>query len=236
MEQDDVLDRAEALDSYRAACEANQANRLAREGQVYQLSEISPQALTALQDAAGEIQLLDGCELAILDSSADAGFPHTRPKNLICLPAKMCTESISSSFKITLIHEAIHIHQRAHVVEWNTACRQVGWTPVDSEQIPSEFRERVRINPDTMMKPFWAWQTHNVPLPLFRGTPRLQGTDVQWLDLRMGTLFHDAPKSFVKVYGEAIHQPEHPYEIYAELFSNKYYTTSDSILENLKTL
>jgi hypothetical protein len=148
----------------------------------------------------------------------------------------MCTENISRTFKITLIHEAIHIHQRAHLSEWNAACERVGWTPVDSARIPDEFRERVRINPDTMATPFWAWQSHHVPLPLFHGTPRLQGTNIQWLDLRMGALFHDAPKSFVKLYGESMHQPEHPYEIYAELFSDKYYTTGDSILENLRAL
>ena len=135
-----------------------------------------------------------------------------------------------------MIHEAIHCHQRKYSKEWQAGCRRAGWTPVATTAIPLQFRNRVRINPDTMAEPFWAWNSYQVPLPIFRERPRLQDTAIQWLDLRTGTLFHEAPPSFVKLYGTSIDQPEHPYEIYAELFSKKLFTTSDAILENLTTL
>ena len=232
----DVLEIAENIDGYRKACDNNDANRRARESHLYELSEISRSAATALTLAAGEIQLLDSCEIAILDSSADNGFPHTRPKNLVCIPASMCSDVISPTFKTTLIHEAIHVHQRIHVKGWLDGCQQAGWTPISPERIPEEFRERTRINPDTMAAPFWAWDTYHVPLPLFKATPRLNDTPVQWLDLRNGTLFHTAPPSFVRLYGSRIKQPEHPYEIYAETFSEKGLSTSDAILDALKAL
>jgi len=232
----EVIDIAESIDSYREACNENEANRLARKGHVYELSEITPAAAAALQAAAAEIPLLDTCELVILDSSADSGFPHTRPNNFICLPANMCTERVSQEFKVTLLHEAIHIHQRNHVSEWNNGCSRAGWKPIPSDRIPSKFVERVRINPDTMSTPFWAWDTHHVPLPLFKATPRLNDAPIQWLDLRNDTLFHTPPPSFVKMYGSSVHQPEHPYEIYAENFSKMQYNTSDIILEKLRTI
>jgi hypothetical protein len=40
----------------------------------------------------------------------------------------------------------------------------------------------------------------------------------------------------VKVYGSSVAQPEHPYEIYAELFSARGITTSVSILQALETI
>ena len=60
-----------------------------------------------------------------------------------------------------------------------------------------------------------------VPLPLFRPyrKPTLANAEVEWLDMRSGTLFKDAPRTFLAKYGARIHQPEHPYEIYAEKFS-----------------
>jgi hypothetical protein len=59
---------------------------------------------------------------------------------------------------------------------------------------------------------------------------------IEWLDLRIGSLFHEAPKEFREKYGSTIHQPEHPYEIYAEIFSEAKYISSTQVLENLKRL
>jgi hypothetical protein len=112
---------------------------------------------------------------------------------------------------------------------------------VDKKHIPAEFIDRCRLNPDTLQSPFWAWQGTTVPLPLFRNrySPSIELSDVsiQWLDLRMGTLFHTAPPTFQAKYGShTIHQPEHPYEIYAELFSQIPVKTSTDIFQNLQTI
>jgi len=217
-----VLDKAERLDGYLQACNESEPNAKARKGQVYELASISKTAEKFLTEAVQSLPLLKGSEMVILNSSADNGFPHTRPPNYICLPASMCTEGpASQSFKTTLVHEAVHIHQRNFKSLWESSVKRAGWTPVPKGTIPDEFLERLRLNPDTLGVPFYAFNERHIPLPLFSQSPSLQGTHVKWFDTRTGTLYNDAPKEFIKKYGANIHQPEHPYEIYAELFSSK---------------
>lgn len=217
-----VLDKAESLDGYREACNESEPNKKARQGQRYELASISKTAEKFLIEAVESLPLLKGSEIVILNSSADNGFPHTRPPNYICLPASMCSEGpASQTFKTTLIHEAVHIHQRRFKGLWENSVKRAGWTPVSKGTIPDEFLERQRLNPDTLGVPFYAFNGHHIPLALFSQSPTLQGAHVKWFDTRTGTLYNDAPKEFVKKYGPNIHQPEHPYEIYAELFSER---------------
>jgi hypothetical protein len=218
----DYLAAAEALDGYRAACRKNAMNWEARYGQGYEMSTISDKATDFLQEAAGSIPLLGGSEIIIMHSEADNGFPHTRPPNLICIPASLCKESeATKQFRITLAHEAIHVHQRKFPDLWNIFCVKEGWTWIPATSIPSELRERARINPDTMAAPFWAWETYLVPLPLFRPyrTATLANAVIEWYDIRSGALTEEFPRTFLVKYGSEIHQPEHPNEIYAEKFS-----------------
>ena len=218
----DYLASAEALDGYRAACRRSATNWEARDGQGYEMSAISDTATNFLQMAANSIPLLGGSEIVILNSEADNGFPHTRPPNLICLPASHCKESeATKQFRITLAHEAIHVHQRKRPELWENFCVAEGWTWIPATSIPSELRERARINPDTMGRPFWAWETYLVPLPLFRPYRRatLSNAVIEWYDIRSGSLAQEFPRTFLDKYGAGIHQPEHPYEIYAEKFS-----------------
>jgi hypothetical protein len=218
----DYLAAAEALDGYRAACKKNAMNWEARDGQGYEMDTISDTATKFLQMAAGSIPLLVGSKIVILNSEADNGFPHTRPPNLICIPASLCKESEATrQFRITLAHEAIHVHQRKRSDLWFRFVAREGWSWIPSETIPSELHKRVRINPDTIDSPFWAWDTYLVPLPLFRPyrTATLSNAVIEWYDIRSGSLTQKFPPSFLAKYGAEIQQPEHPYEIYAEKFS-----------------
>jgi hypothetical protein len=234
----DYLAAAEALDGYRAACRKNAMNWEARDGQGYEMDAISDKATNFLQMAAEAIPLMGGSEIVILNSEADNGFPHTRPPNLICIPASLCKESeATKQFRITLAHEAIHVHQRKFADLWNNFCIAEGWTWIPATTIPSELRERVRINPDTMAAPFWAWETYLLPLPLFRPyrRPTLANAVIEWYDIRSGALTEKFPRTFLAKYGAGIHQPEHPYEIYAEKFSEEGVTSVEELERRMRT-
>lgn len=233
----DYLATAEALDGYRAACRKNAMNWAARDGQGYEMATLSEKAEHFLQIVADAIPILEGSEIVILNPEADNGFPHTRPPNYICLPASNCREKeATKEFRITLAHEAIHVHQRMRPELWRRFVEKEGWSWVPTETVPAEFRERTRINPDTMACPFWAWESYMVPMPLFRPyrRPTLANAEIEWLDMRSGTLFKDAPRTFLAKYGAQIHQPEHPYEIYAEIFSEAGVETTEELEKKMR--
>ena len=137
----------------------------------------------------------------------------------------------------TLIHESIHIHQRRNKTAWDAVCAAEGWKPLGATLVPERWRERCRINPDTMMCPFWAWQDNHVPLPMFRESPKHLGDcDVQWWDRRTNSLLHDPPRSFVSRYGRSPPQSEHPYELLAVECAQKGFLTDSDVLSYLKSL
>jgi hypothetical protein len=234
-----ILEIAEAADSYRMKCSQSFLNQKARELQDYELSSISKYAQMYLEKAINTIPLYDVCQIAILNDNADNGFPHTRPNNIVCLPASICIdEPATPKFIETLIHEAIHVHQRLNKELWLKSLKRVKWTPVNSDLIPDEFKQRMRLNPDTILEPFWAWSEYHVPLCLFRktGEVSLSNTIVEWLDLRTDSLFHDPPKGFNEVYKHHRHQMEHTYEIYAEIFAAKQLKSNEDLENALSKL
>ncbi len=203
-----LLDIAERLDRYRQKVNENELNRLARSSQIYTVvPEPKQKEIPAIAD---RFEIVRGCQLVFLHPSADSGFPHTRPRNIICLPSGFDGINLAE----TLLHEGFHVHQRFFPSLWNAYSTRQGWWPVSPVEIPLRWRERCRINPDTMENPFWSWQDYYVPLPLFQNeyTPRLTECDIRWFDLRNGAFFTEAPRSFLERYGN-IAQPEHPYEV-----------------------
>ena len=231
----DILDSAEALDGYRHACAQNPLNAEARAKQDYSLF-FDPDA-DKIAALANTIPICNGADLAILHPSADNGFPHTRPNNIICLPAGFLSNTSGASAKNTLIHEAIHLHQRANPELWNRGVQREGWTRISPAQVPPHLLERCRINPDTMGRAagLWAWGGFHVPLPLFvrDDRPTLNDVVVKWLDLRNGVAFPRPPPTFTARYGMPP-QPEHPFELLAVEFSEKGMQTDAEISRGLK--
>jgi len=213
-----ALDAAEAIDGYRAACAASELNSEARKGQRYAPAFVEKDDLDRLYKNMFSIDLLRGSDIVVLHSSADNGYPHTRPRSLICMPAKFVSGASDAMLTETLCHEAVHIHQRRNPQRWIAACRKEGWLPVEGHQIPQRFADRCRLNPDTIgQHQFWAWQTHYVPLPMFvrEDYPTIEGVQVKWMDLRNTVVMSDPPPSFSTRYGKSPSQPEHPYELLA---------------------
>lgn len=212
-----ALQEAEALDGYRAACAASLPNAYARRQHRYTPFFIEPEDLNTLQKEIDTIPLLRDADVVIMHPTADEGYPHTRPRDIVCIPSTYVATKPQDDLAEMLRHEAIHVDQRRRPSTWAAACMRRGWWPVPASQIPAALRERCRINPDTMAAPFWSWEGHHVPLPLFSSeTPSSLGDIViKWLDLRTGTTYSDPPPTFISAHGHSTPQPENPYEIYA---------------------
>lgn len=217
-EAEKVLKQAETRDGYRAACAASAPNAYARAKHSYTPFFIPAEDAVRLQAEVDRVELLRGTDIVVAHSTADEGYPHTRAGGVVVMPAATITGNSTAELAETLRHEAMHIDQRRRPAIWAAACMRRGWWPLPASQIPPRYRDRCRINPDTMNpQPFWTWESHHVPLPLFTSEAPSSLGDVQikWLDLRNGTLYAAPPPSFAAQYGSEPSQPEHPYELFA---------------------
>lgn len=199
----DILANAEQTDHYFANIQLSPLNTLARQNLSY----------TAMSSVVQP--WLNNTVIVTMHPTAEAGMPHTRGPNVICMPAYFPEERT----KETLHHEYVHIHQRRNLYEWNAFFQREGWKPiVDEEIIPKKYLNRCRLNPDTFTPVrFYAWKGQHIPLPLFErdDRPELRQVSVQWWDWTTGIRQNQPPRSFVERYGSMPSQPEHPRELAA---------------------
>ena len=164
-------------------------------------------------------------EIVTMHPTAEAGLPHTRPPNLICIPKYFPEDRLEH----TLAHELVHIDQRRRKYKWDAFFEREGWKPIAESEIPQRWLSRCRMNPDTIDDRFWAWQNRYVPLPLFEreDKPDLRHVSIQWWDRETGIRQANAPQSFQKRYGLNPSQPEHPRELAAVELAKIFQTPSD---------
>lgn len=164
-------------------------------------------------------------EILTMHPTAEAGLPHTRPPNLICMPIYYPEDRM----KETLNHELIHVDQRRRRIKWNAFFERQGWRPVPEAEIPQRWLQRCRMNPDTIDERFWAWKGRHVPLPLFEreDTPDLRQVVIHWWDRETGIKQNQPPRSFSERFGSFPSQPEHPRELAAVELSKLFQTPSD---------
>jgi hypothetical protein len=217
-----ILDQAELLDQYRTRCEQDPVNRLARFDHSYTVM-----GGTAPRSGPG------GCTLVTLSPSADGGLPHTRPPNIICVPAyfPMNNEIMQ--------HELLHLHQRREDSRWRGYFHKQGWEPIAEQHVPDRWLRRVRLNPDTIDQRFYAWENRWVPLPMFEreDEPDIRECIVRWWDQRSGSLLAEPPSSFSSTFGRYHPQPEHPREVNAVVMARQFRNqTWDDLERYLKTI
>ncbi len=164
-------------------------------------------------------------EIVTMHPTAEAGLPHTRPPNLICIPKYYPEDRLEH----TLAHELIHIDQRRRKYKWDAFFEREGWKPISESDIPIRWLSRCRMNPDTIDDRFWAWQGRYVPLPLYEreDKPDLRHVSIQWWDRETGIRQGVAPQSFQLRYGRNPPQPEHPRELAAVELAELFQTPSD---------
>lgn len=207
------LATAEHLDHYFETIRSSPVNQRARNSLFY-----------GAMSNTTEPWLLN-TEIVTMHPTAEAGLPHTRPPNLICMPQYFPEERLSH----TLAHELVHIDQRRRKYKWDAYFEREGWRRVSADEIPERWLQRCRMNPDTIDDRFWAWQNRYVPLPLFEreDKPDLRQVVVQWWDRGTGIKTNQAPRTFQERYGSFPSQPEHPRELAAVELSKVFQTPSD---------
>jgi hypothetical protein len=201
-----LLDEADRLDGYVSACRASPINSAAR-----LLCQYHPWNDQSLAEG---IMSDEEAKIIIMAPSAEGGMPHTRAPNIICIPAYFPESKLHETLK----HELVHISQRQNPEVWRKRGLAEGWTPILEADLPSEWVQRCRLNPDTYDARFWAWEGRHVPLPLFvrEDKPELRDIQVRWWDMKEGRLNSQAPTTFVRKYGNvAASSAEHPYELWA---------------------
>lgn len=198
-----ALRQAESLDNFQQTVRADPINNLARQSLFYGPAQTSTEPESWILDT----------QIITMHPTAEAGLPHTRPPNLICLP-QWFPENQKQN---TLRHEYVHIDQRKRKAAWDTKFEQEGWNQISADDLPERLVRRCRMNPDTIDERFWAWKGQHVPLPLFEreDKPDLRQVVVHWYDMKTGIRQPEAPRLFSERYGSFPSQPEHPRELAA---------------------
>ena len=224
------IKEAENIDRFNASCKDNFLNNLARKNFAYVTDYNS--YYSTINEFTKKHSIFDSIQIVQLDRSAENGYPHTRPNNVICIPS----DARFPSLETTLFHEAVHVHQRNYKKEWDRFLANEGWTPFDKNNIPSRWLDKVRYNPDTFFAPFYIFQDRWVPIPMFSSdyNPVFSDINIMYYDLKTGLLEHNPPESFIKKYGNKVRQTEHPYEIYAVLLESKGAISDNDILNYIK--
>ena len=207
------LAKAETYDHFLEFVRSDPVNALARQRLSY-----------SAMDPTTQPWLLN-TEIVTMHPTAEAGLPHTRPPNLICIPKYYPEERLEH----TLAHELIHIDQRRRKYKWDAFFEREGWRPVSEQNIPPRWLQRCHMNPDTIDDRFWAWEGKYVPLPLYEreDKPDLRQVSIQWWDRETGIRQHQPPRSFQQRYGSSPSQPEHPRELAAVELARIFQTPSD---------
>lgn len=231
-----ILEDSEKVDKYRTRCFKSRCNTIARSNFTYGTIKSSKEELKGIQNRLesyiNNLPLvlryqLQNINIVIMVPRADGGMPHTRANGVICLPLTLRGTTFP-----TFQHELWHCHQKAHVMKWlqfyESAWDMKPWN--ESENLPVELADQVRINPDTCEIGPMIWRDRWVALPVFLSptTPVLEHCAVWWWDTVERAVRHSAPAEWAAFFTcEEISQMayEHPNEISA------YYLSSLEIIE-----
>jgi hypothetical protein len=207
------LIKAEYNDEFIKKCTNSHNNKLARKYNKYVTDFNSYYKI--IEDFVKKNSIFSSVQIVQLDPSAENGYPHTRP-GIICIPSSAKFPELEQ----TLYHEYVHIHQRKNFELWKQFLEKKEWTPVDESEIPEQWKERVRYNPDTIYSQYWCFKKRYVPLPIYinLNSPTMYDIKVMYYDLESGNLDNDMP-DIMKRYNSN-RQTEHPFELYAVEMEN----------------
>jgi len=208
-----ALAKAESIDQYRRAVELSSPNRMARDTLKY-----APTVHTVSKKISAASSPWPNGQIVWLQPECDNGLPHTRPPNLICLSTKIADSSLES----ILLHERVHVSQRLHAPSWAKIFRDY-WSMTQWDgSVPGDILLRKRLNPDTILVPYFIWKKEWVPLGIFKSLtmPDIHDIDIVWWNTTSRTLHRQPPPDWEDFFGKIHSGHEHPYELSAYLIQN----------------
>jgi hypothetical protein len=155
-------------------------------------------------------------KVVYLDGKSDSGLPHTRGKTGIALPVFLLWHPSEK----TMRHELVHLSQKQFKSRWYKWYEEKWNFRVATEKeilsIPIKWRERRRINPDTIGTPYMVWKDRYIPLSIFSSEiqPDLRYCKRGFWDLKMTQWTWESPPDWVRTFGQGFND-EHPNEIAA---------------------
>lgn len=202
----EALENAERIDHYLERIQESPINRKAREGYQY-----APMVDRFLDMPINDAQFPQGRILQMMPS-ADGGLPHTRGKDLICIPAYYPPSRLAT----LLTHERIHLHQKQHRDAYNRFYIKAWGFKPNIYTIPDDIAKRIRLNPDTVGWPHYIWRDTWIPLCLFErdDAPSLRDCSYCWYNPKGGVLLKTMPPAWHSFFGD-VSQVEHPNELSA---------------------
>jgi hypothetical protein len=154
-------------------------------------------------------------QVVYLDPSSDSGLPHTRGKSGIAMPVFLLWEPSEK----TMQHELVHLSQKQYSDKWFSFYE--GWnfrraTEQEFLSIPLKWRQRRRINPDTLGSPYMVWKDRYIPLSVFssESKPDLRYCKRGFWDMKMTQWTWEEPSGWIEHFGSGFND-EHPNEIAA---------------------
>ena len=220
-----ALAAAESQDGYLELVAKDRANRIARQSMNYSANRLSPSEMAALTDRINSflpripfvLRTLNPTIVPLMPS-ADSGFPHTRPSDLICLPGSATALTCE-----TFVHELWHLHQRAHYREW-TAFFEKNWNwRIYEGPINPDLEAVRRLNPDTLTDPLWIWNNEWVPMCVFLNpnSPSFDNTATWFYNARTGLHYRAIPDAMAAFFSRSLSPSayEHPCETSAYMIT-----------------
>lgn len=210
-----ILNRWEGEDSYYSGMEDSVAGEINKKARRYPYLESSETQATSIV-VKSPVPIEGQVTLVYLDGRSDSGLPHTRGKSGIALPVFLLWNPNDR----TIQHELVHISQKQFSARWWLVYSKI-WNfrpakPSEFMSIPEKWRERRRINPDTIGTPFTIWQNRYIPLSVFvnKVSPDLKNCKRGFWDCTLSQWTWDPPSGWERTFGIGFND-EHPNEIAA---------------------
>jgi hypothetical protein len=210
-----VLSKWEAEDSYYSGMKpsiAGPLNMKARGNPYLQSAE----ATAKVEKVNFTFPLNGPIQLVYLHPSSDSGLPHTRGKTGIAMPVFLLWEPNDK----TMQHELVHLSQKQFSERWFSFYERAWNFRKATEQvflsIPERWRQRRRINPDTLGSPYMVWKDRYIPLTVFTNeeNPDIRFCKRGFWDLKMTQWVWEEPPGWKDFFGTGFND-EHPNEIAA---------------------